>query len=125
MKIDLERRLLVLPIVWALYGLLLFYGIQYLLGPIANSIPYSPNDKPIGGSELPIMFFNVSAIIGIISATLYSVGYWRPNMSSNQSKIELAAVGTFLLSGFMVWYSPAFLFSAVAAIVALAAVNIE
>ena len=121
----LERRLLILPIIWALYGVYLFYGLQYLLGPLVNNVPFNPNDKPIGGSVLPVLFFNVASIIGIISITLWSVGYWNPNLSSTQSKIELGAVGVFLASGFLVWYSGVFLFTGVAAVVALMAVNIN
>jgi len=124
-RVSLERRLLILPIAWAIYGLLLVLGIQFLLGPIANNIPYNPNDKPIGGSVLPVLFFNVAAILGIITATLYSVGYWTPSLSSRQSKIELGAVGVFLASGFLAWYSGLFLFTGAAAIVTLMAVNIN
>ena len=121
----LERRFLVLPIAWALYGLLLVFGIQILLGPIVNNVPYSPNDKPIGGSIMPVLFFNIAAVLGIILVSLYSLGFWKPNLSLRKSRIELGAVGSFLLSGFMVWYSPVFLFTGVAAVVALMAINID
>src|SRR5262245_16563569 len=97
-----------LPIAWALYGLVLVFGIQNLLGGIANNVPYAPNDKPIGGSDLPVLFFNVAAILGIVLVTLYGVGYWKPDLTSNKSKIEVGSVGAFVLSGFLVWYSPVF-----------------
>jgi len=121
----LERRVLILPVAWGLYGLLLFFGLQYLFGPIAQNVPYIPNDKPTGGSVLPVLFFNVAAILGIITITLYSVGFWTPNLSSRQAKIEFGMLGVFLASGFLAWYSGIFLFTGAAAIVALMAVNIS
>ena len=121
----MERRVLILPVAWGLYGLLLFFGLQYLFGPIAQNVPYIPNDKPTGGSVLPVLFFNVAAIMGIITITLYSVGFWTPNLSSRQAKIEFGMVCVFLASGFLAWYSGIFLFTGAAAIVALMAVNIS
>ncbi len=121
----LQRRLLVLPIVWALYGLLLVYGIQYLLGPIADNVPYNPNDKPIGGSVLPVLFFNVTAILGVVLVTLYSTGFWKPKLSSRRAKLELGSVGVLLASGFLLWYNAVFLFSVIASIVVLMATNLE
>jgi len=125
LRTPLERRVLVLPIAWGLYGLVLVFGIQTILGPIANNIPYGPNDKPIGGSVLPLLFFNVAAILGIVLVTRYAVGYYNPDLSTGKARIELGAVGAFLLSGFMVWYSPIFVFSAVAAVVSLMATTID
>ncbi len=124
-RFGLERRLLILPIAWVLYGLGEVYALSYLFGPILNVAPLGSNDKPIGGSVLPVLFFNASAIIGIISVTLYSVGFWKPNLSSRQSMIELGALAILLGSGFMLWYNAVFLFTAVGALVALLAINIE
>jgi hypothetical protein len=121
----LQRRLLILPVVWALYGLLLVYGIQYLLGTIPENLPYPTNDKPIGGSALPVLFFNVTAILGVVLVTLYSTGFWKPNLSSRRSKIELGSVGVLLFSGFMLWYNGVFLFPAMASVVVLMATNLE
>ncbi len=116
---------MILPVAWALYGLLLIFGLQTLLGTITNRLPYNPTDKPIGGSVLPVLFFNVSAIIGMVLLTLYSTSYWTPNLSTRRAKLELGSVGVLLLSGFMLWYYPVFVFIAVAAIVLLMAINLE
>lgn len=116
---------MILPVAWGLYGLLLFFGLQYLFGPIAQIVPYGGNDKPIGGSVMPVLFFNVAAIMGIITITLYSTGFWTPNLSSRQAKIEFGMVGIFLASGFLAWYSGIFLFTGAAAIVGLMAININ
>ncbi len=116
---------MILPVAWALYGLLLVFGIRAILGSIINDLPYPFNDKPIGGSVLPLLFFNVTAILGIVLLSLYSVGYWKPSLSSAKSRIELGSVGILLLSGFMLWYSPIFLFTSIASIVVLMALNIE
>ncbi len=121
----MERRILILPVAWALYGLVEVYALTYLFGPIVNTVPVGANDKPIGGSVLPVLFFNASAIIGIILTTLFAVGFWKPNLASRRSRIEFGAVGVVLGSGFMLWYSADFLFSAVAGLVALMAINIE
>jgi hypothetical protein len=121
----LERRFLILPIAWALYGLGEVFALTYLLGPIASLPPIGANDKPIGGSVLPVLFFNVVAIISIILTTLYSVGFWTPNLSTRQSKIELAAVVIVLGSGFLLWYNAIFLFTAVGGLVALMAINVQ
>src|SRR2546425_4674173 len=118
-------RLLLLPVAWAAYGLGEVYALTYLLGPILGAAPYGTNDKPIGGSVLPVLFFNASAILAIIAVTMYGVGYWKPNLSSNQARIELGAIVILLGSGFALWYSAVFLFTAIGALVALMAVNIE
>ena len=99
--------------------------LSYLFGPIANLAPLGSDDKPIGGSVLPVLFFNVSSIIAIVLITLYSVGFWKPNLASKQSKIELGAVAVVLGSGFMLWYDAVFLFTAVGGLVALMAVSVE
>ncbi len=74
---------------------------------------------------MPVLFFNASAIIGIILVTLYSVGFWKPDFTSRKSQVEFGSVVAVLLSGFMLWYNAVFLFSAVAGLVALLATNIE
>ncbi len=121
----MERRLLILPVAWALYGLGEVYALSNLLGPIPNSIPFGGNDKPIGGSALPVLFFNVTGIIRMVLLTLYAVGYWTPDLSSRQSRIELGSVSVVLFSGFMLWYNAIFLFTAVGGLVALMALNIQ
>ncbi len=121
----MQRRLLILPVAWVLYGLGEVYALTYLLGPIANIAPVAPTDKPIGGSVLPVLFFNVSALLGIILITLFTVGFWKPDLASGRSRIEFAAVAVLLGSGFMLWYNAVFLFTAVGGVVALMAVNIE
>lgn len=121
----MQRRVLILPIAWVLYGLGEVFALGYLLGPIADIAPIGANDKPIGGSVLPVLFFNASAILGIVLVTLFVVGFWKPDLSSRRSRIELGAVAVVLGSGFMLWYNAVFLFTAVGGVVALLAVNIE
>jgi|SRR5215467_592736 len=121
----LERRLLILPIVWGVFGILLVYALRFTLGTITDSVPYNPNDKPIGGSVLPVLFFNAAAILTVVLLTLYSVGFWRPNLSSRRAKIELGGMMVLLGSGFMLWYAPVFLFTSIASLVVLMATNIE
>jgi hypothetical protein len=99
--------------------------LGYLLGPIVDLAPYGSGDKPIGGSVLPVLFFNVAALFAIIMVTLFAVGFWTPDLRSTQSRVEFGALAILVGSGFMLWYNAVFLFSAVGALVALMALNIE
>ncbi len=74
---------------------------------------------------MPVLFFNAAAIIGVVLVTLYATGFWRPNLSSRRSKVELGSVGILLASGIMLWYDAIFLFTAIASIVILMATNLE
>lgn len=121
----LDRRLLFLPVIWGVYGIAEVLGLAYLFGPIINNVPYVNNDKPIGGSVLPVLFFNVIALLVVVSLSLYSLGLWNIDLSSRRSKAEIVALGTLLFSGLLVWYYPVFLFGIVVALVYLLAEHIN
>lgn len=121
----MQKRLLVLPIAWGIFGVGLVAALQYLFGPILDIAPTAPNDKPIGGSVLPVLFFTSASILGIIAVTLLAVGFWAVNFSSRKDRNDVIALGVLLGSGFLFWYTPLTFFSAIAALVYFMAVNIE
>jgi len=121
----LEKRLFLLPIVWVLFGLGEVYGLRFLLGPIISIAPTISNDKPIGGSIFPVLFFNVAAVLGVLAVSLYSVGVWNVDLSKRKDKADLGALLVLVTGGFLLWYVPLAFFFVVASIVYLLAVNIE
>ena len=121
----MQKRILVLPLVWGVFGLGLVFGINYLLGPIVNNLPYGQTDKPVGGSYLPVFSFTVASLLGFIALSLYALGIWNIDVSNRRTRIELVALGIFLASWMGVFYVPILLFPGVAALVYLLAVNIE
>jgi hypothetical protein len=121
----LERRLILLPIAWVVFGLGLVYGIRFLLGPIVNIAPTVPNDKPIGGSIFPVLFFSVAAVLGVLAVSLYSLGIWNIDLSRRKDKADLGALLVLVTGGLLLWYVPLAFFFVVASIVYLLAVNIE
>ena len=121
----MQKRILILPVVWGVFGLGLVFGINYLLGPIVNDLPYGPNDKPIGGSFLPVLAFIVIALLSVIGLSLYSLGIWNIEWTNRKTRIEFVALGVLFGSLMAVFYAPIFLFSAVVALVYLLAVNVD
>jgi len=121
----MERRLLLLPLAWAVFGLGLVYGIRFLLGPIGGIAPTVPNDKPIGGSIFPVLFFSIAAVLGVLAISLYSLGIWNVNLSRRKDKADLGALVVLITGGLLLWYVPLAFFFVVASIVYLLAVNIE
>jgi len=121
----LQKRLIILPIAWGAFGLGEVLALKFLFGSILDIVPTVPNDKPIGGSVLPVLFFNSAVILGIIASTLYAVGFWKADLSSRKTRIELAALAVFLGSGFLLWYTAAALVTGVVALLFLLAVNVE
>jgi hypothetical protein len=121
----LEKRLILLPIAWVVFGLGLVYGIRLLLGPIADIAPTVPNDKPIGGSIFPVLFFSVAAVLGVLAVSLYSLGIWNLDLSKRKDKADLGALLMLVTGGLLLWYVPLAFFFVVASIVYLLAVNIE
>jgi hypothetical protein len=121
----LERRLLLLPIAWAAFGLAEVYGLRLLLGPILNIAPTITNDKPIGGSIFPVLFFNVAAVLVVLGVSLYSLGIWNIDLSRRKDRADLGALAVLLVGGVLLWYVPLAFFFVVAAIVYLLATNIE
>jgi len=121
----LEKRLLILPLAWTVFGLGEVYGLRFLLGPIVNIAPTISNDKPIGGSIFPVLFFNVAAVLGILAVSLYSLGIWNIDLSRRKDKADLGALLVLVTGGILLWYMPLSFFFVVGAIVYLLAVNIE
>src|SRR5207249_10109452 len=92
---------------------------------ILNIAPTIPNDKPIGGAIFPVLFFNVAAVLGVLSVSLYSLGVWNIDLSRRKDKADLGALVTLVTGGLLLWYVPLAFFFVVASIVYLLAVNIE
>ena len=62
----MQKRILMLPLIWGVFGVGEVLGLTYLFGPIVN-VQYPQNDKPIGGSYLPAL--------GVISVSGFLVFY--------------------------------------------------
>jgi len=121
----LEKRLLLLPLAWAVFGTGEVYALRFLLGPILNIAPTIPNDKPIGGAIFPVLFFNVAAVLGVLSVSLYCLGIWTIDLSRRKDKADLGALLVLVTGGLLLWYIPLAFFFVVASIIYLLAVNIE
>ena len=72
----MQTRMLMLPIIWGVFGVGEVLGLTFLFGPILNDITFAPGDKPIGGSYLPALFFNVAAMLAVLGFSLYALGIW-------------------------------------------------
>lgn len=116
---------MILPIIWGAYGLGEVIILTYLFGPILNSLPYIPNDKPIGGSYFPALFFNVAAFLAMIGLSLWATGLMTVDWTNPKTKREVGALAVLCGSGFLVFYVPIFLAPLVVSLVYLLAVNIE
>lgn len=110
---------------WVVFGLGEVYGLRFLLGPIINISPTITNDKPIGGSIFPVLFFNVAAVLSVLAVSLYSLGVWNVDLSKRKDKADLGALLVLIAGGLLLWYVPLAFFVVVASIVYLLAVNIE
>ncbi len=121
----MQKRILLLPLLWVAYGLGEVLVLNYLFGPILNSLPYVPNDKPIGGSYLPALFFNVAAFLGMIGLSLYSLGIVNIDFSNKKTRNEFIAVGVLVVSGILLFYIPVLFFVSIVALVYLLAVTID
>jgi len=122
---QLEKRVFLLPLAWVVFGLGEVYGLRFLLGPISHIAPTISNDKPIGGSIFPVLFFNVAAVLGVLAVSLYSLGVWSIDLSRRKDKADLGALLVLVTGGLLLWYVPLAFFFVVASIVYLLAVNIE
>ncbi len=121
----MEKRLFLLPLAWVVFGVGEVYGLRFLLGPIINIAPTIPNDKPIGGSIFPVLFFNVAAVLGVLAVSLFSLRVWNLDLSKRKDKADLGALLVLVTGGLLLWYVPVAFFFVVASIVYLLAVNIE
>ena len=122
----MQRRLLVLPLLWGAYGIGEVLILTYLFGPVAPaSSSYPSNDKPIGGSYLPVLFFNFAALLVLLGFSLYSLGIWNIDLSSRKVRTDLAALGIMFASGVLIFSYPIFLFPLAVSLVYFLATNID
>jgi len=122
---SLQRRILILPLIWGAYGIGEVLILNFLYGSLVNNIPFPANDKPIGGSYLPVLFFNFAALIALLGFSLYSLGIWNIDLSSRKVRADFVALGVMFASGILVFYYAIFLFPLAAALVYFLATNIE
>ena len=121
----MQKRLLLLPFAWLAFGIGEVFSLKYLFGNIASIAPTSPNDKPIGGSVLPVLFFNVAVLLGVLATSLYSLGVWKFDLAERKTRMDLIALGVLVTGGFLLWYSPIALFASLASLVYFLVVNVE
>ncbi len=121
----MQRRMLLLPLVWAAFGIGEVYALRYLFGDIVNITPTVANDKPIGGSVLPVLFFNSAVLLTAISLSLYAVGMWKVDLSTRRTRMNIGALAILLVSGFLLWHTPIALFTALVSLGYFLAVNVE
>jgi len=122
---SLQKRILLLPLIWGAYGIGEVIVLNFLYGPIVTNIPFPANDKPIGGSYLPVLFFNLAALIALLGFSLYSLEIWDIDLSSRKVRTDFVALGVMFASGILVFYYPIFLFPLAVALVYFLATNIE
>ena len=121
----MQKRILMLPLIWGAFGIGEVLGLTYIFGSVATNVPYPPNDKPIGGSYLPALFFNVAAMLAVLGFSLYALGIWNVDFSNRKGKSDLVALGVMFVSGFLVFYYAIFLFPLAVALVYFLATNIQ
>ena len=122
----MQKRLFLLPLIWGAYGIGEVLILNYLFGPVASaSVSYPSNDKPIGGSYLPVLFFNFGTLIALIGFSLYSLGIWDIDLSNRKVKTDIATLAVMFVSGVLIFSSALFLFPLTAALVYFLATNIE
>jgi len=121
----MQKRVLLLPLLWGLFGVGEVLVLSYLYGPIASTIPFPANDKPIGGSYLPALFFNVASIVTVLGLSLYALGMWDIDLSNRKVRTDIVALGVMFASGILVFYYPIFLFPLAVALIYFLATNIE
>src|SRR4029077_1801528 len=113
---------------WGAYGIGEVLILNYLLGPILTGLAgfqYLGNDKPIGGSYLPALFFNVAALFAMIAFSLWALGAWKVDISSPKLRRDIGGLIVLLRSGMLVFESALFLAPLIVSLVYLLATNIE
>jgi hypothetical protein len=121
----MQKRILLLPILWGVFGIGEVLGLTYLFGSVATNPTYAPNDKPIGGSYLPALFFNVAAILAVLGLSLYALGIWTIDFSNRKVRTDILALTVMFVSGVLIFSSALFLFPLVGALVYFLATNID
>jgi hypothetical protein len=122
---SLQKRILLLPLIWGAYGIGEVLALPLIFGPVVANVPYAPGDKPISGSYLPALAFNVLALLAMLGFSLYALGIWNIDLSSPKLKRDLTALAILLASLGLVFYYPILVFPAVVALIYLLATNIE
>lgn len=124
----MQKRILLLPIIWGAYGIGEVLALNYFFGPIIAdlaSFNYPVNDKPIGGAYLPALFFNVTALLAMLGFSLWAVGMWEVDFSSPKFRRDIIALGVMVGSGMLIFTSAIFLFPLMATVVYFLATNID
>ena len=121
----MQKRLLLLPLIWGAFGIGDVFVLNYFFGPILSNFPYSPNDKPIGGSYLPALFFNTATLLGVFALSLYALGIWNVDLSNRKTRIDLVALGVLLASGLLIFTTGLALFPIIVVLLYFMATNIE
>ncbi len=121
----MQKRVLLLPIIWGAYGIGETYGLAYVFGPILNNLPFSPNDKPISGSYLPALAFNVAMLLAVIGFSLYALAVWSIDLSNPKTKRDLGALIIVVACLGLVFYYPILLAGAAGGLIYLLATNVE
>ena len=106
------------------WGIVEVFALKYLFGDITSVVPLGGNDKPIGGSVLPVLYFNIIALALVLTLSLYAVGIWKIE-TNRKTRTDLVFLGVLLVSGFSLWYTPYGLFPAILSLVYFLAVNVE
>jgi hypothetical protein len=114
-----------LPVIWGVFGIGEVVGLTYLFGSIINNTPFAPGDKPIGGSYLPALFFNVAAMLAVIALSLYALGIWNIDFSNRKVRTDIVALGVMVVSGMLIFSYAILLFPLVVALVYFLATNID
>jgi len=122
---SMRNRILLLPLIWGIFGIGEVLVLGYLYGPIATSIPFPANDKPIGGSYIPVLFFNFAALITVLGPSLYALGIWDIDFSNRKVRTDITALVVMFASGILVFYYAIFLFPLAVALIYFLATNIE
>jgi hypothetical protein len=120
-----QKRILMLPIIWGAYGIGEVLALPYIFGPLITNIPYAPNDKPISGSYLPALAFNVAALLAMLGFSLYALRIWNVDLSNPKFRRDVVALGVLFVSLGLVFYLPILLFPAIVALVYFLATNID
>ncbi len=124
----MQKRVLLLPIIWGAYGIVEVVILNFLLGPIVMDLfnfNWPGNDKPIGGSYLPALFFNVVGLFLVLGLSLWALGIWTIDLSSPKTRRDLGAMAVMLGSGFLVLYNALFLAPLGVSLIYFLATNIE
>jgi hypothetical protein len=121
----MQKRIMMLPVIWGVFGIGEVLGLTYLFGPILNYVTFAPGDKPIGGSYLPALFFNVAAILAMLGLSLYALGIWNIDFSNRKVRTDIVALGVMFVSGMLIFSYAIFLFPLAVALVYFLATNID